>query len=295
MQQQIIFLVTSLDGMHKPNFSTQLIKALRQGHRVSVLVAMVNFEAVWTVREYLNRLAEKEDRVANLNLVTLADLFEEESGLALTEDERHAVDLTQFDERLFADNQEQVKRYLDAGHLVAELRQLDDETPMVLRQYHSDQLAQVDTYGLNGQVVSVAKIQGEVAQTSYLLNKKGEAVLRFVRHERPIEQVLNLSTSSAMIATKFADAKLSAEAANMTKRELTKAEAAAVDHTQIVTTTETYYGVLAYSNYRRFDDVYAFYQAVIGRLLTPDTRLYVDLAVNAVFSPQMPNQLIFNY
>ncbi|WP_203640657.1 hypothetical protein [Levilactobacillus andaensis] len=295
MQQQIIFLVTSLDGMHKPNFSTQLMKALRQGHRVSVLVAMVNFEAVWTVREYLNRLAEKENRVANLNLVTLADLFEDESGLTLTEDERHAVDLTNFDERLFADNQEQVKRYLSAGHLVAELRQLDDETPMVLRQYHSDQLTQIDTYGLNGQVVSVEKMQGEVAQTSYLLNKKGEAVLRFVRHERPIEQVLNLSDSSAMIATKFAEAKQSAAAANMTKRELTKAEAAAVDHTQIVTTTEAYYGVLAYSNYRRFDDVYAFYQAVIGRLLTPDTRLYVDLAVNAVFSPQMPNQLIFNY
>ncbi|AKP65427.1 hypothetical protein FC99_GL002516 [Levilactobacillus koreensis JCM 16448] len=295
MQQQIIFLVTSLDGMHKPNFSIQLMKALRQGHRVSVLVAMVNFEAVWTVREYLNRLAEKEDRVANLNLVTLADLFEEESGLTLTASERHAADLTSFDERLFADNQEQVKRYLSAGHLVAELRQLDDETPMVLRQYHSDQLTQIDTYGLNGQVVGVEKMQGEVAQTSYLLNKKGEAVLRFVRHERPIEQVLNLSASSAMIATKFAEAKQSAAAANMTKRELTKAEAAAVDHTQIVTTTEAYYGVLAYSNYRRFDDVYAFYQAVIGRLLTPDTRLYVDLAVNAVFSPQMPNQLIFNY
>ncbi|WP_143463586.1 hypothetical protein [Levilactobacillus enshiensis] len=295
MQQQIIFLVTSLDGMHKPNFSIQLMKALHQGHRVSVLVAMVNFEAVWTVREYLNRLAEKEDRVANLNLVTLADLFEDESGLALTESERHAVDLTQFDERLFADNQEQVKRYLDAGHLVAELRQVDDETPMILRQYHSDQLTQIDTYGLNGQVVSVEKMQGEVAQTSYLLNKKGEAVLRFVRHERPLEQVLNLSDSSAMIATRFAEAKQSAAAANMTKRELTKAEAAAVDHTQIVTMTEAYYGVLAYSNYRRFNDVYAFYQAVIGRLLTPDTRLYVDLAVNAVFSPQMPNQLIFNY
>lgn len=295
MQQQIIFLVTSLDGMHKPNFSTQLIKALRQGHRVSVLVAMVNFEAVWTVRQYLNRLAEKEDRVANLNLVTLADLFEEESGLTLTASERHAADLTSLDERLFADNQEQVKRYLSAGHLVAELRQLDDETPMVLRQYHSDQLTQIDTYGLNGQVIGVEKMQGEVAQTSYLLNKKGEAVLRFVRHERPIEQVLNLSTSSAMVATRFAEAKQSAAAANMSKRELTKAEAAAVDHTQIVTTTEAYYGVLAYSNYRRFSDVYAFYQAVIGRLLTPDTRLYVDLAVNAVFSPQMPNQLIFNY
>ncbi|MCT4488859.1 hypothetical protein EFS32_13260, partial [Levilactobacillus parabrevis] len=59
--------------------------------------------------------------------------------------------------------------------------------------------------------------------------------------------------------------------------------------------TEAYYGVLAYSNYRRFSDVFAFYQAVLSRLLTDDTRLYVDLAVNAHFSPQMPNQLIFNY
>ncbi|MFD1456292.1 hypothetical protein ACFQ44_11540 [Levilactobacillus lanxiensis] len=293
--QRIIFLVTSLNGMHKPNFSQQLLQAVRKGVPVSVLVALVDFEATWQVRDYLNRLAQKNPDVQNVNLITLADLYQDEQGLKLTSGERNEPVLTDFDERLFADNEEQVKRYLDAGHLVAELRQLNDETPMVLRQYQADQLKQIDTYGLDGNVVGIEKIADEVAQTSYILNAKGEAVLRFVRHERPVDQVFNLSNSSAMLATEFADAKQNAATANMTKRQRSKAEAATIDHTSIVSTTETYYGVLAYSNYRRFDNLYTFYQAVLSHLLTPDTQLYVDLAVNAELSPQMPNQLIFNY
>ncbi|AYM02859.1 hypothetical protein [Levilactobacillus yiduensis] len=293
--QQIIFLVTSLNGMHKPNFTQQLLQAVKQGVAVSVLVALVDFEATWKVRTFLNRLAKKNPGVSDVNLVTLADLYQEEQGLKLTSGERNTPTLTNYDERLFADNQEQVKRYLDAGHLVAELRQIDDETPTVLRQYRADQLSQIDTYGLDGQVVGIEKITDEVAQTSYVLNAKGEAVLRFVRHERPINHVFNLSNASAMMATEFADAKQNAAMANMTQRQRNKAEAATVDHTSIVSATETYYGVLAYSNYRRFDDLYTFYQAVLSHLLTAETRLYVDLAINAAISPQMPNQLIFNY
>ncbi|WP_341779929.1 hypothetical protein [Levilactobacillus sp. HBUAS70063] len=293
--QQFIFLLTSLNGMHKPNFSIQLQKALQRGVQVSVLVAMVDFEAVWTVRQYLNQLARKDARVKSVRLITLAEMFAKEPGLALTAAERHAVQLDRYEQRLFADNQEQVKRYLDAGHMVAELRQIDDETPMVLRQYQEDQLTQVDTYGLDGTVVGIEKIQNEVATTSYLLNQHGEAVLRFVRHERPVEHVYNLSATSAMLATEFEDAKQVANAATMSKRQLERAEAKAIDKTQVITATEAYYGVLAYSNYRRFSDIYAFYQAVLSRLLTPQTRLYIDLAVNAHFSPQMPNQLIFNY
>jgi len=293
--QRIIFLVTSLNGMHKPNFSQQLLQAVRKGVPVSILVALVDFGATWQVRDYLNRLTQKTPDVQNVNLITLADLYQDEQGLKLTSGERNEPVLSDFDERLFADNEEQVKCYLNAGHLVAELRQLNDETPMVLRQYQADQLKQIDTYGLDGNVVGIEKIADEVAQTSYILNAKGEAVLRFVRHERPVDQVFNLSNSSAMLATEFADAKQNAATANMTKRQRSKAEAATVDHTSIVSTTETYYGVLAYSNYRRFDNLYTFYQAVLSHLLTPDTQLYVDLAVNAELSPQMPNQLIFNY
>ncbi|NLR10269.1 MULTISPECIES: hypothetical protein [Lactobacillaceae] len=293
--QQFIFLLTSLNGMHKPNFTTQLQKALQRDAQVSVLVAMVDFEAVWTVRQFLNQLARNNPRVKTVRLVTLAEMFAEEPGLALTAEERHPMSLEHFEQRLFADNQEQVKRYLDTGHMVAELRQIDDETPMVLRQYQADQLTQVDTYGLTGEVVGIEKIQKEVATTSYLLNRQGEAVLRFVRHERPVEHVYNLSATSAMLATQFEEAKQVANAATMSKRQLERAESNAVDKTQIITATEAYYGVLAYSNYRRFSDIFAFYQAVLSRLLTPETRLYVDLAVNAHFSPQMPNQLIFNY
>ncbi|WCJ47150.1 hypothetical protein OE230_09560 [Levilactobacillus brevis] len=189
--QRVIFLVTSLNGMHKPNFTKQLLQALQQGQRVVILAALIDFEATWTVRAFLNRLAQTEPQVKQIELLTLADLFKDESGLTLTSDERNMPDLVAFDERLFVDGQEQVKRYLNVGHLVAERRQLDDETPMVLRQYQTDQLVQIDTYDLSGRVVGIEKIVDEVAQTSYVLNQKGEAVLRFVRHERPIEKVYN--------------------------------------------------------------------------------------------------------
>ncbi|ABJ64642.1 hypothetical protein ACN50C_00925 [Levilactobacillus brevis] len=293
--QRVIFLVTSLNGMHKPNFTKQLLQALQQGQRVVILAALIDFEATWTVRAFLNRLAQTEPQVKQIELLTLADLFKDESGLTLTSDERNMPDLVAFDERLFVDGQEQVKRYLNAGHLVAERRQLDDETPMVLRQYQTDQLVQIDTYDLSGRVVGIEKIVDEVAQTSYVLNQKGEAVLRFVRHERPIEKVYNLSATSAMLATQFAEAKQAAAMMNMSKRERDRAAAEVADQTSIIKTTETYYGVLAYSNYQRFGQVYAFYESLLSRLMTSTTRLYVDLADNAALAPQMPDQLIFNY
>ena len=293
--QRVIFLVTSLNGMHKPNFTKQLLQALQQGQQVVILAALIDFEATWTVRAFLNRLAQTEPQVKQIELLTLADLFKDESGLTLTSDERNMPDLVAFDERLFVDNQEQVKRYLDAEHLVAERRQLDDETPMVLRQYQTDQLVQIDTYDLSGRVVGIEKIVDEVAQTSYVLNQKGEAVLRFVRHERPIEKVYNLSATSAMLATQFAEAKQVAAMTNMSKRERDRAAAEVADQTSIIKTTETYYGVLAYSNYQRFGQVYAFYESLLSRLMTSTTRLYVDLADNAALAPQMPDQLIFNY
>lgn len=293
--QRVIFLVTSLNGMHKPNFTKQLLQALQQGQRVVILAALIDFEATWTVRAFLNRLAQTEPQVKQIELLTLADLFKDESGLTLTSDERNIPDLVAFDERLFVDGQEQVKRYLNAGHLVAERRQLDDETPMVLRQYQTDQLVQIDTYDLSGRVVGIEKIVDEVAQTSYVLNQKGEAVLRFVRHERPIEKVYNLSATSAMLATQFAEAKQAAAMMNMSKRERDRAAAEVADQTSIIKTTETYYGVLAYSNYQRFGQVYAFYESLLSRLMTSTTRLYVDLADNAALAPQMPDQLIFNY
>jgi hypothetical protein len=281
--------------MHKPNFTKQLLQALQQGQRVVILAALIDFEATWTVRAFLNRLAQTEPQVKQIELLTLADLFKDESGLTLTSDERNMPDLVAFDERLFVDGQEQVKRYLNAGHLVAERRQLDDETPMVLRQYQTDQLVQIDTYDLSGRVVGIEKIVDEVAQTSYVLNQKGEAVLRFVRHERPIEKVYNLSATSAMLATQFAEAKQAAAMMNMSKRERDRAAAEVADQTSIIKTTETYYGVLAYSNYQRFGQVYAFYESLLSRLMTSTTRLYVDLADNAALAPQMPDQLIFNY
>ena len=293
--QRVIFLVTSLNGMHKPNFTKQLLQALQQGQRVVILAALIDFEATWTVRAFLNRLAQTEPQVKQIELLTLADLFKDESGLTLTSDERNMPDLVAFDERLFVDGQEQVKRYLNVGHLVAERRQLDDETPMVLRQYQTDQLVRIDTYDLSGRVVGIEKIVDEVAQTSYVLNQKGEAVLRFVRHERPIEKVYNLSATSAMLATQFAEAKQAAAMMNMSKRERDRAAAEVADQTSIIKTTETYYGVLAYSNYQRFGQVYAFYESLLSRLMTSTTRLYVDLADNAALAPQMPDQLIFNY
>ncbi|MEN2359921.1 hypothetical protein [Levilactobacillus brevis] len=293
--QRVIFLVTSLNGMHKPNFTKQLLQALQQGQRVVILAALIDFEATWTVRAFLNRLAQTEPQVKQIELLTLADLFKDESGLTLTSDERNMPDLVAFDERLFVDGQEQVKRYLNVGHLVAERRQLDDETPMALRQYQTDQLVQIDTYDLSGRVVGIEKIVDEVAQTSYVLNQKGEAVLRFVRHERPIEKVYNLSATSAMLATQFAEAKQAAAMMNMSKRERDRAAAEVADQTSIIKTTETYYGVLAYSNYQRFGQVYAFYESLLSRLMTSTTRLYVDLADNAALAPQMPDQLIFNY
>ncbi|HIW71884.1 MAG TPA: hypothetical protein H9875_04575 [Candidatus Levilactobacillus faecigallinarum] len=293
--QQIIFLVTSLEGLHKPNFSQKLTQALQQRVPVKLLVGLVDFEANWAVRQYLNRLVQDNPKVKNVELMTLADIVADQPGLTLTPEERNQPDLGDYEERLFADQDQQIKRYLKAGHLAAELRQINDETPMSLRQYHADQVSQIDTYGLDGRVIGVTQYTAGTPTNSYLLNKQGDAALRFVRHERSIEHVYNIGATSAMGETEFANAKQAVLAGNMTQRERAKAEANSVDHTEVITTQEAYYGVLVYATYQRYSDVFAFYQTVLDQLMTAETQLYVDLAVNPVLSPRMPHQLIFNY
>jgi len=293
--QQIIFLVTSLEGLHKPNFTQQLTRALQRNVPIKLLVALVNFEENWAVRKFLDRLAQDDQRAAAIDVVTLAELVADQPGLALTATERHELNLSAYEERLFADSNEQIKRYLKDGHLIAELRQRDDETPMALKQYAEDKLVQVDTYGTNGQVIGVTKLNDGVSTTSYLLNHKGEAALRFVRHERQIDRVYNLGSTSALSETEFSNAKQLVIDNNMTQRERNRAEANSVDHTEVVSAKEAYYGVLVYATYQRYTDVYAFYQALLDQLMTAETRLYVDLVVNPVLSPRMPHQLIFNY
>lgn len=293
--QQIIFLVTSLEGLHKPNFTQQLKQALQRNVPIKLLVALVDFEASWTVRQFLNRLAQDDARVKGVEVITLADVVADQPGLTLTAEERQAFATGDHEERLFADQKEQIKRYLDAGHLVAELRQVNDDMPMALRQYQADQAVQIDTYGLSGQVIGITKLDNGVPTTSYLLNRRGEAALRFVRHERTLEHIYNIGESSAMGETEFSSAKQAVVANNMTKRERARAEANSVDHTEVVTASEAYYGVLVYATYQRYPDVFAFYQAILDDLMTPETQLYIDLAVNPVLSPRMPHQLIFNY
>ncbi|HJE45637.1 hypothetical protein [Levilactobacillus namurensis] len=294
--QQIIFLVTSLEGLHKPNFTKQLKQAAQYQVPLKVLVALVDFEQNWAVRQFIQRLGQEDARLANIEVVTLADMVAEMPGLALTDQERGAVDLSGYDQRLFADQKEQVKRYLKDGHLVAELRQENDETPMALRLYQEDQVAQIETFGPQGNVVGVTHLEGGVPTTSYLLNNQGQAALRFVRHQRMIEHVYNLGSTSALSETAFSNAKQAVIDAHMTHRQRTRAEAAnGIDHTEVINAPETYYGVLVYATYHRFTDVFAYYQTVLDRVMTTETRLYIDLAVNPIMSARMPHQLIFNY
>lgn len=293
--QQIIFLVTSLEGLHKPNFSRQLTAALQENVPVKLLVALVDFDAAWEVRQFIERVARNDERVHRVRIVTIAELAAKDAGLALSAEERNQPDLTAYTERVFTTDHDQIRRYLDHGHLRAELHQLDDQTPMVLRHYLHDQLIQVDTYDLTGRVVGVAKIQDGVVQTSYLLNQRGEAILRLTRHEQTVEHVYNLGADSVMLATEFSDAKQAAALNNMSHRQRERTLAKSVDHTEMISTTENYYSVLVYASYNRYRDVFTYYQTVLDQLMTPQTRLYVDLAVNAVLSPRMPRQLIFNY
>lgn len=293
--QQIIFLVTSLEGLHKPNFTHKLAQALQTRATVKILVAMVDCEAVWHVRRFLNQLAKDDAQIAQVELVTLSGLFADAPGLDLAADERQALDLTAYEERLFVDADQQVKRYLHHGHLVAEQQQIDDQTPMILRQYTADQLTQVDTYDLNGRVVGISQqVNGEM-QTGYLLNQRGQAAIRFTHHKRNVRRAYNLSDNSPLMATKFSDAKEAALVNALPDNQAGKAPEETVDRTQIINTTEDYYGVLIYATYQRYPDLFAFYQTLIDRVMTDQTQLYIDIAVNAVLSPRMPHRLIFNY
>ncbi|WP_261810668.1 hypothetical protein [Levilactobacillus humaensis] len=289
--KRTVFLVTDCYDLQRATFASQLSRALRASERVDLLVATPAMETVWEIRAELNRLATQDPLVAQANLLTLADVFAKDTGRILSAEERLAVDLSQCEERVFMDHSQQVKRYLRSGQLVAELRQLDDETPMVLRQYNHDQLVQTVTYGLNGSVVAVARIQAGVAQTRYLLNRREEAVLRLTRHARTGQHVLNLRLTSGMVATLPPDEHVALENA-LAQRQTSLTGA---DQTVLLPTTDVTYGGMVYADYQRLPTTESLYQVVLNRVLTPESQLFSPLAINQRLSPLLPNQLIFNY
>lgn len=116
--QQIIFLVTSLDGLHKPNFTAQLTKALQENVTIKLLVALVDFDAAWEVRQFIERLARDDDRFSHIRIVTIAELYAQETGLALSAEERRQPDLAAYEQRVFATPQGQICRYLDRKSVV---------------------------------------------------------------------------------------------------------------------------------------------------------------------------------
>ncbi|KRO01167.1 hypothetical protein IV54_GL000525 [Levilactobacillus paucivorans] len=289
--KRAVFLVTDCHDLKQATFASRLSGALRTAERVDLLVATPAMETVWEIRAELNRLATRDSLVAQANLVTLADVFAKDAGRVLSAKERLAVDLSECEERVFVDHSQQVKRYLRAGQLVAELRQLDDETPMVLRQYDYDQLVQTVTYGLNGAVVAVARIQAGVAQTRYLLNQQGEAVLRLTRQVRTGQHVLSLQPMSGMAAALPPDEHVALENAFAQRQ----ASVTAADQTVLLPATDVTYSGVVYANYQRLTTTEDLYRVVLNRVLTPDFQLFSPLAINDRLSPLLPNQLIFNY
>lgn len=289
--RRTVFLITSSQDIQRVAFADQLARALREADRVDLLVVTLELATVWKIRADLNRLATRNPAVAQANFLTLADSFAADAGRVLSTKERQTVDLSQCEERLFMDHSQQVKRYLRSGQLVAELRQLDDETPMILRQYDQDRLVQTVTYGLDGSVVALAKVRSGVAQTQYLLNRRGEAVLRLTRQTRTRQHVLNLRATSGMIATLSPEERVVWENERAQQQSPLNGE----DQTVLIPATEIMTSGVVYADYRRFTSSAALYHIVLNRTLTPNSQLFVPLTVNPSLSPLLPNQLIFNY
>lgn len=283
--KNVIFLVTSIDGLRKQNFINQLKTLNNKEFETTILLAMTNFDEIWRAKESLDNLSRRF-KLPNIKTITLFDIFGDRNGVELTSDDLLNVDLDKLTKYEDSNQKDKITRYVDgAGNIVAETNFNKDEVPITTSLYdENNRLKQVACFDKYNQLFGIQKyIDGKLTET-ILLNDQQKVIFRFILHNEPMRITYTLGNNSVLsipqdimdenrIENNNSGSLIDVDAqSNYVRRE-----------------------VINYTNYERYYNINSFYREILESLDSDDSRIYVDIENITEFIAYLPNRIIFNY
>ncbi|MTV81985.1 hypothetical protein [Secundilactobacillus folii] len=277
--EQAIFLVTSLVGVKKLTFRQKLTTLMNDQIQITIVLAMIQFDDYQRARSII-RSQFYPGWVDQINIVTLASLMADADGVDLADSEQFNTDFESLPSRRFevaSPIENDTIRYIKDGEIVAEVTEDHNQQPLLKTRFEDHQPTQAAVYEAGRQFGLLYFQKGELSQ-ALLLNKNRKMAFRFNRHEQTVNFAYTLGPASKLQFTEL----MPDEDEN---------------HHIVYQASEQrpFYEVVDYSNYDRFDSIYAFYAQLLQNLFTPVDGLFIDLNDNPKLTPYLPQQLIFNY
>ncbi|MCH5462559.1 hypothetical protein HC026_04830 [Lactobacillus sp. LC28-10] len=273
--KQAIFWVTSLAGLRKLTFKQKVKSLMNDQIQITIVLAMVHFDQYASAQRILQGLFQRS-RLDQLNVVSLADLVADKSGIEVAAGEQFSADFESLPTHRF-DSEETTVRYINDGEIVAEVSEDVNQNPLLKTRFVNQQPVQSAAYQAGEQFGILSYADGQLSQ-ALLLNQQGQLVTRFIRHTQPVNLAYTMGRTSKLTFT------------DMVSETDT-------DQHVIYQSSEvqSYYEVISYQNYDRFDSVYSYYASLLENVVTADSGLFIDLNDNPRLTPYLPQQLIFNY
>lgn len=273
--KQAIFWVTSLAGLRKLTFKQKVKSLMNDQIQITIVLAMVHFDQYAGAQRILQTLFHRS-RLDQINVVSLADLVADEPGIEVAADEQFSADFESLPAHRF-DSDGTTIRYIDNGEIVAEVSEDVNQNPVLKTRFADHQPIQSAAYHAGEQFGILSYTDGQLSQT-LLLNQQGQLVTRFIRHTQPVSLAYTMGRTSKLAFTEMV------------------AETDTDQHVIYQSSEiQSYYEVVSYQNYDRFDSVYSYYASLLNNVVTADSGLFIDLNDNPRLTPYLPQQLIFNY
>ncbi|GAX05207.1 hypothetical protein IWT25_00511 [Secundilactobacillus pentosiphilus] len=277
--KQAIFWVTSLAGLRKLTFKQKVKSLMNDQVQVTIILAMIRFNH-YEVARHLIEAQFQRSQLLQLNIVSLADLMADAPGIEVASEEQFKTDFEALPSHRFDavdDTQQTIVRYIKGGEITAEVSEDLNQNPLLKTRFNNHQPVQSAVYAAGKQFGIISYQEGELAQ-ALLLNRQGQLVTRFIRHTKPVSYVYTMGRTSKLAFTELVS-------------ETDKGQHVIYQDSEV----RSYYEVVSYQDYDRFDSVYSFYASLLEKVAGADSGLFIDLNDNPKLTPYLPQQLIFNY
>lgn len=280
--QRAIFLVRSIQGIRKPTFRTRLISLINSNYQIVVLLAMTNFDDIWrSQREFQAvNLGSRQ----NIRVISLADIYADQEGIALKATDYLAPDFSSLKSYDSHSGKLLVTRFVDEdGNIVAESLFSEASTRLhtILFDKNS-RIIQINNYDSNDHLFGIEKYANDFLDESLLLNASGQLVFRFTNYLQSQKTTYNITDSSVVPLP-----------TELTEVSGQKDDQALKDYEAKGVSTIT--KATSYTNYRRYDDINAFYHQVLLNMDLENAQTYVDIDHLVEAAKYLPGKRIFNY
>lgn len=281
--QRAIFLVRSIQGIRKPTFRSRLVGLINGGYQIVVLLAMTNFDEVWQAKQEFQSINLSAEKMP-VRLIDLGNIYADHEGIEVGTDEFLTPDLASLKNYDSHSGKLKVTRFVDkSGKIVAEtLFDQDGSRLHTILFDEKSRIIQINNYDTTDHLFGIEKFANDFLEESLLLNAKGQLVFRFTNYVQPQKTTYSVTDSSVVpLPLELVEVQ-----GQKNDQMLKNYEA-----TGVSTITKA----TSYTNYRRYDDINAFYHQVLLNMNLENADTYIDINNLVEAAKYLPGKRIFNY